>query len=230
MGEHQRVTVHRARSGPREYRVLRSAPGPGRLALRDEYHWLTLYADRAGLTRLLAMWALAARSPHTLVHLPLRDRPAPAGPSTTPMYQGEHPALDLVLAHHSLHFRPSSWRHLRSRLGPGRPQTTGTPADDFPAEPRSAGRFHHRDFRDHLHFATAAGTLFVTGSAPSFRDAGAALRTLRAEAPAAHHRAARPRAAHECVELSSAPTRFPATRGPFLPGELHVQYCPQWVY
>ncbi|GLW74938.1 hypothetical protein Kpho02_72350 [Kitasatospora phosalacinea] len=142
MGE-QRVTVHRVRAGRSEYRVVRAAPGPGRLALRDEYHWLTLYADRAGLSRLLAMWSLAARSPRTLLHLPLRGQPMPAGPSTTPMYESGHLALDLVLAHHSLQFRPAAWKDVRSRLGTGRPRTTGTPADDFLAEPRSAGRLHH---------------------------------------------------------------------------------------
>ncbi|QKW18200.1 hypothetical protein HUT16_03205 [Kitasatospora sp. NA04385] len=235
MGEHQRITVHRVRTGTREYRVVRSAPGPGRLALRDEYYWLTLYADRAGLTRLLALWSLAARSPHTLLHLPLRGQPMPAGLPTTPMHENGPAGLDLVLAHHSLQFRPGAWKEVRARLGPGHPQTTGTPDGDFPAGGRFAERFHHADFRDHLHFASAAGTLFVTASAPAFRDSGAALHALRAEAPAVHHRHHRhhPGAAarhHECVELSTAPTRCPTGHAPRLPGVLHVQYCPAWEY
>ncbi|RPE36433.1 hypothetical protein [Kitasatospora cineracea] len=127
MGE-QPITVHHVRAGARTHRVVQVPQRPGRLALRDEQHWLTLYADRAGLARLVAAWSLAARSPLSLLHLPLRGRPLPDGPSPAPMYPGGYPALDLVLAHHSLQFRPSAWKDLRARLGPGRPQRATTPA------------------------------------------------------------------------------------------------------
>ncbi|BAJ26627.1 MULTISPECIES: hypothetical protein [Kitasatospora] len=236
--EEQPITVHRIRSGAREYRVVRSAPGPGRLVLRDEHHWMTLYADRPGLARLLALWSLAARSPHTLLYLPLRGRPMPDGPLPGPVSEAGQPGLDLVLAHHSLGFRPSAWKEVRARLGPGRPQRTGTPDTEFTVRSGRAERFHHAEFRDHLHFATAAGTLFVTASAPAFRDAGAELRSLLADAPAVHHRHYRrhpdlpevPVYQHVCVELSTAPTRHGDLHGPFLPGMLHVQYCPEWAY
>ncbi|MFJ5228789.1 hypothetical protein ACIQBJ_02710 [Kitasatospora sp. NPDC088391] len=225
----QQITVHRVRDGAREYRVLRAAAGPGRLALRDEHHWLTLYADRAGLERLLAVWALATRSPHSLLHLPLRAQAPPAG--LPPLRDGAAApeTLDLVLAHHSLQFRPSAWKDLRSRLGRGRPQTTGTPDADFRAVPGFVERLFHREFRDHLRFDLAARTLFVTGSAAAFRDDGRHLAALRTEGPADHHRRASRTIGHECAEIGTAPRSFPTTRGPFPPGLLHVQYCPDWA-
>ncbi|MFE2347455.1 hypothetical protein [Kitasatospora cineracea] len=230
MGE-QPITVHHVRAGARTHRIVQVPQRPGRLALRDEQHWLTLYADRAGLARLVAAWSLAARSPHSLLHLPLRGHPLPDGPSHAPMYPGGHPVLDLVLAHHSLQFRPSAWKDLRSRLGPGRPQRAATPAADFPAGPRFADRFPHPDFRDHLHFALAAATLFVTASAPAFRDSGTALHTLLTQAPAAHHHdLAHPSPRHKCTDLTTAPTRFPTPHTAAVPSLLHVQYCPDWTY
>lgn len=221
----QPITVHRVRAGADEYRVVRAAQRPGWLALRDEYHWVTLYADRAGLSRLLALWALAARSPRSLVHLPLRAAPFPSGAPSAPAFDGAPVLLDLVLAHHSLQFRPSAWKGLRSRLGPGRPGTTGTPAADFPASSPTAGRRHHRDHHDHLRFDRAARTLFVTGSAPAFRDHGRQLLDLLAEAPARHHRGqSSALIGHECAELAPEPRRFTTARPTV--GTLHVQYCP----
>ncbi|MGW4379414.1 hypothetical protein [Kitasatospora sp. NPDC004531] len=75
----QRVTVQHVRTGPHTYRVVRAAEGPGRIGLYDHHRVLDLYADRDGLTRLTALWSLAARSAHSLVYLPLRGTAAPAG-------------------------------------------------------------------------------------------------------------------------------------------------------
>ncbi|BAJ33067.1 MULTISPECIES: hypothetical protein [Kitasatospora] len=227
----QRVTVHQGRSGGRQYRVVRVGDRPGRLSVLDEQFRITVYADRAGLSRLLAAWSLAARSPHTLVHLPLRTRPAPANPPL-----GDRSVrYDLVLAHHSLQFPPTGWKHLRSRLDPGRPQTTRTPDADFTTAPAATGRRHHRETHDHLRYDLAAHTLFVTGSAPAYRDHGVALRDLLATAPALHHTlgpfasaGGHERRGPETTLLPAQPLRHTLRHDASAPTVLNVQYCPDW--
>ncbi|MFC9589483.1 hypothetical protein ACFTUC_06760 [Streptomyces sp. NPDC056944] len=218
----QRVRVHKAGSGAGEVRVVRPDPVPARLALRDDGHWLSMYADREGAARLTALWALAARSARSLVHLPIRANPAPEGIAT----EGEPVALDLVLVHHSLQFPTASWKQVRARLGAGRPYTGATPDRDFP----EAGAIDHErryfpTYRDHLGFDIAAHTLFVVGSATAFREHGTALRGLVDEAPSHRHR--HPGAGHYCVEFGSGPRTRPRTRR-HVPGALHIQYSEDW--
>ncbi|MFD8599516.1 hypothetical protein ACFV1L_31385 [Kitasatospora sp. NPDC059646] len=214
------MTVHHVRTGPTEYRVIRAADGPGRLVLLDRHHLLDMYADLDGLTRLAALWSLAARSARSLVHLPLRGRPAPAGyhdglPNEIPPV-----ALDVLLVHHSLQFRPADWKALRNRLGPGRPHTTATPDQDFPAEYGSVRRRPH----DHLRFDRAARTLVVTGSPAAFRFEGTGLRRLLTDAPAAHRTWP---ATHQCTELDAGPWLTYPVHTP-VPRRIHLQYCPDW--
>ncbi len=220
----QRVRVHRARLGGDEFRVIRPTPSAARLALRDDHHWLSMYVDRAGAERLVALWALAARSARSLVHLPLRAAAVPDGAGSGG--DGEPVALDLVLVHHSLRFPTASWKEVRSRLDAGRPQTTATPERDFPDEDAiDYGRWHHRSYRDQLAFDIAAHTLFVVGSPTAFRERGAALRGLVDEAPSFPHR--HPGAGHFCVELDPGPwSRIRNRRR--VPASLHVQYCADW--
>ncbi|MFE2014427.1 hypothetical protein [Streptomyces sp. NPDC059491] len=213
----QRVEVHEVRLDGGGVRVVRSAPAPGRLALHDDGHWLSMDADRAGVGRLTALWALAARSPRSLVHLPIRAEAASGGVA------GEGPpALDLVLAHHSLQFPAAAWKGVRSRLGTGRPQTVRVPDGDFPDEDDvDHDRWYHGSFRDHLRFDIAARTLFVVGSATAFREHGAVLRRLVDEAPS-RGQGDRP-SRHHCVELTSGPRTRPRARGR-VPTTLHVEY------
>ncbi|MFB7944444.1 hypothetical protein ACFC6L_05940 [Kitasatospora phosalacinea] len=225
------MTVHQGRSGGRQYRVVRIGDRPGRISVLDEQFWITVYADREGLARLLAAWALAARSPHTLVHLPLRTRPAPANP---PLGDRSVP-YDLVLAHHALQFPPTAWKQLRGRLDPGRPRTARTPDADFTTAPAVAERRHHREARDHLRYDLAAHTLFVTGSAPAFRDHGAALRDLLAAAPSLHHTLGplavadgHERRGPERTLLPARPLRHVPRHDASAPTVLNVQYCPDW--
>ncbi|MFI5801526.1 hypothetical protein [Streptomyces sp. NPDC051561] len=108
--------------------MIRPAPAPARLVLRDAPHWLSMYADREGAERLVALWALAARSAHSLIHLPLRANPAPerlggGGIAGDPAVGAGSVPLDLVLVHHSPQFPTSSWKQVGARLGPGRPHT-----------------------------------------------------------------------------------------------------------
>ncbi|WP_411074748.1 hypothetical protein [Streptomyces sp. cmx-4-7] len=220
----QRVRVHKVRRGGSEVRVVRSDPGPDAtgLALRDDGYRLSMYADREGADRLAALWALAARSSRSLVHLPIRENPAPhdgAG-DAVPV------ALDLVLVHHSLRFPASSWKEVRARLGAGTPHTVTLPDDDLPdGDAVDHGRRHHRTYRDHLGFDIAAHTLFVVGSSTAFREEGAALRDFADRA--ASHRRRYPASAHFCVEVSPGPWGRGRTRR-HVPGSLHIEYHDRW--
>lgn len=201
--------------------MIRAAPAPVRLALRDDRHWLSMYADREGAERLVELWALAARSAHSLVYLPIRANPAPEGVAG----DGEPVALDLVLLHHSLQFPTGSWKEVRARLGAGKPHTASTPERDLPDETAvDHDRWRHQEYRDHLDFHIAAHTLFVVGSSTAFREHGAALRGLVDEAPSHLHRHP---AAHYCVELGPGPWPHARTRR-HVPGRLHVQYSATW--
>lgn len=217
----QRVHLHGVRLGSNEFRVIRADSTPARLALRDDRHWLSMYADRPGAASLVALWALAARSAHSLVYLPIRANPVPDGV----MSEGEPVSLDLVLVHHSLQFPTASWKRIRARLGVGKPHTTATPAEDFPDESAiDYERRHHRAYRDHLAFHIAAHTLFVVGSSTAFREHGAALRGLVDEAPSHLHRY--PNAGHFCVEINPGP--WPVRTRRHVPGSLHIQYSSTW--
>ncbi|MFD3535698.1 hypothetical protein [Streptomyces sp. NPDC058664] len=218
----QRVRIHQVRVDGREVRVIRPAPAPARLSLRDDGHWLSMYADRGGADRLAALWALAARSARSLVHLPIRTDPAPDGLTG----DGEPVSLDLVLVHHSLQFPTASWKRIRSGLGPGRPHTARTPDRDVPDESAvDHRRRYHPTYRDHLGFDIAAHTLFVVGSPTAFREHGAALHGLADRAASRLRRY--PGAGHFCVELTSGPWSRPLTRR-HVPGTLHLQYCEDW--
>ncbi|MFE0778888.1 hypothetical protein [Streptomyces sp. NPDC058861] len=214
------MRVHRVGLDGRELRVVRSVPGPDSTgpALRDDGHWLSMYADRDGADRLATLWALAARSARSLVYLPLRGNPAPHdGTGGT-----EPVALDLVLVHHSLQFPASAWKGVRARLGEGVPGTVSLPDDDLPDEDAvDHERRHHRTYRDHLAFDVAAHTLFVVGSSTAFREQGAALRRFVEEAPS--HARRHPEAGHFCVEFTPGAWGRGRTRR-HVPGGLHVEY------
>ncbi|MGW4726690.1 hypothetical protein [Streptomyces sp. NPDC004291] len=216
----QRVRVHRVGLDGREVRVVRSDPGPDATgpALRDDGHWLSMYADRDGAERLAALWALAARSARSLVYLPLRGNPAPHDGAG----EVEPVALDLVLVHHSLQFPASAWKGVRARLGAGVPGTVSLPDDDLPDEGSvDHERRRHRTYRDHLAFDIAAHTLFVVGSSLAFREEGAALRRFVERAPS--HARRHPESGHFCVELVPGPWGRERTRR-HVPGSLHVEY------
>lgn len=197
----QRVRIHRVRTGGSDVRVVRLAPAPARLALRDDHHWLSMYADREGVTGLTAMWSPAARSARSLVYLPIRADPVPGdvvGGDGVPV------SLDLVPAHHSLQFPTASWKRVRARLGTGGAHTTATPDRDFPdGAAIDHQRWYHRTYRDHLGFGITAHTLFAVGSPTAFREHGAALRDLTEQAPAHMHR--HPGPGHCCVESRLRP-------------------------
>ncbi|MFE7530785.1 hypothetical protein ACFU7Y_34490 [Kitasatospora sp. NPDC057542] len=215
-----RTKIHRARLGRDEYRVItpvRQAAGAFLHASPGSW-FMDLHLDRQGAEDLATVWALAARSRCSLIHLPLRANTGPAGLSDVP----PEDRLDLLLVHHSLGFPPSRWKEVRSRLGAGIPHTVDLPVTDFDGE--DADRpFTHR--RDELRFAGAAGTLVVTGSPTAFRRTGSQLYELSREAPGWRF-GWRPDA-HYCVTLTHEGWGSArAAKG--VPASLHVAYAHRW--
>jgi hypothetical protein len=172
-GARWRVLVSTALS----HRVVRPARRLQHAPLSEVPWGAELTVDRTSTVPLAAAWWLAARSPHSIIYLPLRQTPANCGVWSR--------KLDLVLLHHSLGFRPSRWKEVRARLGAGSPQTVRLPERPFPVFDRADhDRRYHREFRDLLRWDVAADTLFVTGSRLAFNLAGEELRMLAEDVPA----------------------------------------------
>ncbi|WP_285587208.1 hypothetical protein [Herbidospora sp. NBRC 101105] len=204
--------ISEVRLGRDTYRVIRPAR-PARHGMLFERTWSAeLNVDRATALTVAMAWGLAARSPNTLVYLPLR-KARPAGSAN------EERLLDLVLLHHRLGFPASRWKQVRARLGAGRPHRVALPPTAW-RPPGDDGRQRHRGFRDHLHSDVAADTLFLTGSRRAFELEMEQLRGLVEECPA--HRAEDP-GAHCCAELGVG--RFRYTDRRLSLAELHVQWC-----
>ncbi|WP_329519739.1 hypothetical protein [Spirillospora sp. NBC_01491] len=164
-----RTTVHRVRLGLEEFRIIRAADPltRARLVGQDPARGgLQMNVD-AGAARYIGMlWLLAARSPRSLIYLPLRGGALPAGGSPP-----EEPPLDLVLLHHSLQFKPHHWKRLRGRLGCGAKSTVRVSVNDLPGD--SAIDYdarRHRGHRDVFHQHVHAESLFMVGSAKVFRE------------------------------------------------------------
>ncbi|MET9397050.1 hypothetical protein [Kitasatospora sp. NPDC002965] len=208
---------------------MSAVPREGRAALYESQFSMQLYADRAGAGVLATAWALAARSRRSLVHLPLRAwARGPVGMSDW-VHNGL--GLDLVLFQHGVGLPPSRWKEVRARLGAGAPHTVDIPDTDFPAEDGiDYARHRHAEWRDGLHFAIAARTLFVSGTAEAFRWSGSLVRSLGTEGPAAA--AGYSGGVHYCVELDHEPGQSRGkgfwTQAKTDPGMLHIEYAPGW--
>ena len=162
------MVIHRARLGSREFRVLRPASPVRGVALRATGHWLmVLCTDSGEAMRIAGLWQLAARSRHSLVHIPLREDPeALADSSTWCGLHGAGPALDMLLAHHSLAMPPSRWKRVRGRLDRGRPHTADTGTGMLAEFEAQTGRpWAEAGSPDLLDLAVQADTAVVTGSA-----------------------------------------------------------------
>ncbi|MEU8838138.1 hypothetical protein AB0D97_03265 [Streptomyces roseus] len=202
------TTVHTARLGAREFKVIRPAPVPARAVLVDGPWYTDGWFDREAAHLTAGLWALAATSPRSLVHLPLRANAAGGA------YAGTWRPLDLVLLHHSLQFAPSRWKELRGRLGPGRPRTVDLRVPDPDARPAGSGRqpWENRDrFRQDIH----SETLFMTGSARTLREGAGRFADLARTGPGVvfGHTGR-----HYCRRVDC----HPADRG------LHIEYLEQW--
>ncbi|MFF1495261.1 hypothetical protein [Streptomyces sp. NPDC058304] len=204
------TTIHTARLGATEFKVIRPARTPARAVLFDDPWYLNGWFDQEAAQITAGLWALAATSPRSLVHLPLRANAA--GGTDTAI--GTRRPLDLVLLHHSLQFAPSRWKELRGRLGPGRPRTVDLPAPDQDAESGASDR-HHRENRDRFRQDIHSETLFMTGSARTFREAAGQFADLARMGPGqAFNHGGR----HCCRSVDCDP----ADR------DLHIEYCEEW--
>jgi hypothetical protein len=211
------LTIHQARLGSTEFKVIRPGRPLAHAVLIDCDRYLDAYLDQDAAQRIGGLWKLAASSPRSLVHLPMRaNRP----PSREAPEEGLR-QLDLVLMHHSLQFAPSRWKEVRGRLGPGRPQTvtlTGPEhAGEAVADPDARHYQENRDlFHQHLH----AETLFMTGSAKVFRDTAQHFFDVARHGPG--HVPVHPSHPHFCTQLHSNAGILGNAR------EIHIEYCDQW--
>ncbi|MFF4949932.1 hypothetical protein [Streptomyces chattanoogensis] len=169
-----KIAVQRVRLGDTEYRVIRPARplknGALHTKVGDMYQTFDMYVDRADGRRIGALWLLAARSPRSVVYLPMRTTPSVPGIG----WDNEQP-LDLVLAHPEIQLRPSRWKQLRTRINaahaPRELRTASVPERDLPDldgdyvvpdDPKKA-----EALTPHRH--VFADTLILTGGAAAFR-------------------------------------------------------------
>ncbi len=164
-----KIREHRGRLGAEQYRVIRPANPVTGAVLADKNPWFVLELDADAAFTITGLWMLAARSRHTLIHLPLRGN-TPPEPSLASVTVGE---LDLVLSHRDLQFAPNRWKQLRHRLGVGAPHIISWNPNDVPVWDevhelnRQARRRSSR--RDSFHQRLHAHTLFMAGNGVAFR-------------------------------------------------------------
>ncbi|SFN98831.1 hypothetical protein [Amycolatopsis rubida] len=204
-----RAQLRHARLDGREWRVLRPDPVLD-TALLFECEWHTeMYVDRRAAYQIGVLSLLAARSRHTIIHLPLRAGRIPAEPERTGR------PLDLVLSHHTAQLRVSRWPRIRAALGPARPHTVRIPAERRPVE-----RPYWRT-RDRLYDRIHADTMFLTGSAPVFRHAAEYFFDLAFRAPGSAPGEESPH--HACAEVD-------LTCGVLVNADnLHMLYRAHWL-
>ncbi|MCM2393460.1 hypothetical protein [Streptomyces albipurpureus] len=210
------ITLHQARLGSTEFTVIRPALPLAHAVLIDHDRYLGAYLDQDAAQSIGDLWKLAASSPRSLIHLPIRGNQLP---SDEPRQEGPR-QLDLVLLHHSLQFRPSRWKEIRGRLGPGRPRTMTLPTSVPHGEADAGHRArHHRANRDLFHQHLHAETLLMTGSARVFRETAHHFLDVAQNGP--HHSSTHPNH-HYCSELHSRDGVLGHAR------EIHIEYRDQW--
>lgn len=211
------VQVRRARFDGRDWRVICPNDGTANAGLWANDSWRELHVDRRAAYRIGVLWLLAARSKHTIIYLPLRRGRHPAQPE-----HGAGRRLDLVLSHHSLQLRASSWPRLRSALGRGLRQTAEVPATYLPdpADIDYTAR-HHRNNRDRLREHNHGDTLFLTGSTPAFRRTADKFFDIAFGAPGAAPGEEAPN--HGCTQFHWTEGILSNTYG------IHVQHRSRWL-
>lgn len=216
-GREWRTLVSEVRLGADRYRVIKPQRPTSHMSLYEGRLGAQMSVDRRTAADFAIAWWLAARSPRSLVYLPLRSSESDCGAE----YDGRK--LDLVLLHHSLGFRASKWKQVRAHLSGGKPHKVTVPARAFPKfGPEVHMHRWRRDFRGELRWTIAADTLFLIGSRRAFEMEGDQVRGLAEDCPA--HLAERPDT-HCCAEIglgrwnrSVADRRNP-------PSQLHVECC-----
>lgn len=225
-----KIVIQRVRVGATEYRVIRPAKPLANVALFDSgsHHYINV--DREDGRRIGALWLLAARSPRSLVYLPIRA--TPSSPSVELHWDNSQDRpLDLVLVHHSLQFPPSRWKEVRTRISvpkaPRELRTASVPDTDLPTDDEIDYRaLNYRDNRDVLLQRVYAETLILTGSAAAFRQPARHFFAVAKEGPpAAATSLYLPRGCnyHVC-RLFYWPHLDPGDGQ-----EIHVEYSPSWA-
>jgi hypothetical protein len=212
--------ISRVVSGGREFRVIRAEQLSRHLYVHAGDFCFEVLADLGAGLELAAAWALAMRSPRSLVYLPVRSNRPPKDDAWR-----EGP-LDVVFVHASMQFRVSAWKQIRGRLGAGVAHTVQLPSvDEEFQRPQDTDfdRTREQSFPHHLRYATAAETLFVIGSGPAFEREGAWLRHFVQDLPAAHRDDSAP--GHQCVEIWPSSWKPGHTRRIGAAG-LHLIYTP----
>ncbi|MFG1686093.1 hypothetical protein ACGFNP_38435 [Nonomuraea sp. NPDC049269] len=224
-----KVAVQRGRVGGMDFRVIRPAGPLKNGALYKAQDCYEMYADRTDGRRIGTLMLLAARSPRSLIYLPMRTTPTAPGDGVG---WGEEKRIDLVLVHRAVQFRPSRWKQLRERLNWGNSlrelHTARVPARDLSADlglKTSARRDPKRG--NLLHQAFYAETLFLTGGTTAFREAAQEIFAISKDGPP--HAATEyyvPGACnyHVCRCLYDLPDLEEHDWDQF-----HVEFCPRWA-
>ncbi|MFF3846884.1 hypothetical protein [Streptomyces sp. NPDC002328] len=212
------ITIHHARLGATEFKVIRPAGPLLHAVLIDHDRHLDAYLDQDAARRVGGLWALAATSPRALIHLPMRGNQPPS----RELPEDTTRRLDLVLLHHSLQFSPARWKDVRSRLGPGRPRTVTLPDSELGSDAAVDHEArHYQENRDLFHQHLHAETLFMTGSAKVFRETARHFLDVARNGPG--YVPVHPGCPHFCAELHSNAGILGDAR------EIHIEYCDEWL-
>ncbi|WP_345678191.1 hypothetical protein [Yinghuangia aomiensis] len=175
-----KVLIQRVRLGNDEYRVIRPVRAKNVALYSATGDHYGLCVDRPDGRQLGTLLMLAARSPRSLVYLPLRSNPDVPG-----IGPPDEQPLDLVLVPRAQQFRPAHWKPLRTRITAGNAprelRTASVPGSDLTKDiardhPPSGDR---HTLRQHVH----AETLFLTGARHAFREAARHVFALTADGP-----------------------------------------------
>ncbi|MEW1841936.1 hypothetical protein AB0392_28675 [Nonomuraea angiospora] len=222
-----KVAVQRGRLGGTDFRVIRPARPLKNGALYKARHWYEMYADRTDGRRIGTLMLLAARSPRSLIYLPMRTTPTTPGVG----WDNEKP-LDLVLTHRAVQFRPSRWKQLRERINAGNAprelRTASIPARDLLADHglKTSARSDPKH-SNLLHQAVYAETLFLTGGTTAFREAAQEIFAVSKDGPphaVMEHYVPGACNYHVCRSLYEWPDLEEHDWDQF-----HVEFCPQWA-
>lgn len=224
-----KIAVQKVRLGGTEYRVIRPAGPLKNGALYKAHGHYQMYVDRTDGRRIGTLWLLAARSPRSLVYLPMRTAP------TVGAGEEDGQPLDLVLAPRTVQLRPSRWKRIREHLNTGNTvrelRTASVPERDLPDldadciipdSPKEANQFLLR--KD-----IYAETLLLTGGTAAFREGAKEIFAVTKHGP--------PEAAtelyipgacnyHVCRPIYDWGLDTPKMRNW---EQLHVEFCPQWA-
>ncbi|MGY0064390.1 hypothetical protein ACWY4P_49525 [Streptomyces sp. LZ34] len=223
-----KIVVQRVRLAGTEYRVIRPARPLKNGALYQTGDHYDMYVDRTDGRRIGTLWLLAARSPRSLVYLPMRTAPAAPGIG----WEHEQP-LDLVLAPRAVQLRPSRWKRIRKLLNtahaPREVRTASVPERDLPdpesdrmipGNPKEANEVLPRK---HVY----AETLLLTGGSVAFREGAKEIFAVTRDGPphaaTGHHI---PGACNYHVCRGIYDWDSPGTRNW---EQLHVEFCPPWA-